>query len=415
MRIALITDAFYPLKGGISHHLNSLCKAFKNKNHTLYVFNPYYKSNRIFNNLVVSIKHLKINKQFFYYLIISMNKLLRDKNISLKDKLMIIFHLWSNPRNLVIVFNNIINILPYLRKFNVDIIVGGFPSKTLPTIFFLSKILNKRAISFTYGNDFLRNKLLEKTFHFKTIYFKNINRVIVLGNTTKFFFQRIHDINEHQIEILPLAIFLEDYAIKESREELRKKYNISDKTFLILSVGWHVPRKKFDLVIKAIKIIKEKRTNLDIKYFSVGQGTSTKYLKNLTKELELEDTIKFFGECENNIRNELYKLSDIFVMPSITTNDSIEGFGLVFLEANYYKVPVIGTYSGGIRDAVENGKTGLLVKPNNLEDLIEKILYLYDNEEIRIEIGKQGHNRVINEFLWEKRYHDFINILNNVN
>ncbi len=235
-----------------------------------------------------------------------------------------------------------------------------------------------------------------------------------MGNTTKFFFQRIHNINEQKIEILPLAIFPEDYTIKESREELRKKYNLSEKTFLILSVGWHVPRKKFDLVIRAIKIIKEKRPNSDIKYFSVGKGTSTEYLKNLTKELELEDTIKFFGECENNIRNELYKLSDIFVMPSITTNDSIEGFGLVFLEANYHKVPVIGSYSGGIRDAVKSGKTGLMVKPNDLEDLIEKILYLYDKEEIRIQMGKNGHNRVINEFLWEKRYYDFINILKKV-
>ena len=414
MRIALITDAFYPLKGGISHHLNSLCKAFKNKNHKLYVFNPYYKSNRIFDNLIVSVKHLKINKQFFYYLIISMKKLLRDKNTSLKDKLKILFHLWINPRNLVIVINNIINIIPYLRKLNVDIIVGGFPSKTLPLIFILSKILNKKAISFTYGNDFLKNKPLEKTFHLKTIYFKNISKVIVLGNTTKFFFQRIHNINEQKIDILPLAIFPEDYTIKESREELRKKYNISVKTFIILSVGWHVPRKKFDLVIRAIKIIKEKRPNSDIKYFSVGKGISTKYLKNLTKELELEDTVKFFGECENNIRNELYKLSDVFVMPSVTTNDSIEGFGLVFLEANYYKIPVIGSYSGGIRDAVKSGKTGLLVKPNNLEDLIEKILYLYDKEEIRIEMGKHGYNRVINEFLWEKRFYDFINILQKV-
>jgi phosphatidylinositol alpha-1,6-mannosyltransferase len=414
MRIALVTDAFYPLKGGISHHLNSLCKAFKNKNHELYVFNPYHKSNRIFNILIVSIKHFKINKQFFNYLIISMKKLLGDKNISLKDKLKILFHLWINPRNLVIVFNNISNLIPYLRKFNIDIIVGGFPSKTLPTIFFLSKILNIRAISLTYGNDFLKTTLLEKTFHLKTIYFKNINKVIVLGNTTKFFFQKIHNIEEDHIEIFPLAIFPEDYTIKESREELRKKYYIPDKTFLILSVGWHVPRKKFDLVIKAIKIIREMRPTLDIKYFSVGQGISTNYLKNLTKELELEDIIKFFGECENNIRNELYKLSDIFVMPSITTNDSIEGFGLVFLEANYYKVPVIGSFSGGIRDAIENGKTGLLVKPNNLEDLIEKILYLYDNEEIRIEMGKQGYNRVINEFLWEKRYHDFITLLQNI-
>ena len=69
MRIALLTDAFYPLKGGISHHLVSLCKSFQGKKNDLYVFNPYYKSNRIYNNLMVSVKELKINNLFFKYLI----------------------------------------------------------------------------------------------------------------------------------------------------------------------------------------------------------------------------------------------------------------------------------------------------------------------------------------------------------
>jgi glycosyltransferase involved in cell wall biosynthesis len=414
MRIALIADAFYPLKGGISHHMNSLCKAFKHKNHELYVFNPYYKSNRIFNNLIVSIKKFKINKGFFRYLAISINKLLRDNTISFNDKFKMWFYFWSNPRNLVIVFNNVVNVLPYLKRFNIDVIVGGFPSKTLPLIFFLSKILEKKAITFTYGNDFLRINLLERTLHLKTTYFKNVNKVIVLGNASKFFFQKIHNINDRKIDIFPLAIFPEDYEVKESREELRRKHNLSDKTILILSVGWHVPRKKFDLVIRAIKTIKEIRPNLDLKYFSAGKGISTQSLKELTQELGLEDYVKFFGECENNIRNELYKLSDIFVMPSITKENSIEGFGLVFLEANYHKVPVIGAYSGGIRDAVIDGKTGLLAKPNDLEDLTEKILYLCEKEEIRKEMGENGHKRVINEFLWEKRYSDFITLLERV-
>lgn len=416
MNIALITDAFYPSKGGVAHHLNSLCKIFKNKRHKLYVFNPYYESEDIFNNLSINIKELKVNKLFFYFLIVSMYKLIRTKEIPLDHKLSILLQIFTNPINFFSDIQNIVNIYPYIKKYNIDIIIGGYASSVLSLIFLLSRISNKKVISFTYGNDFLiKNDIREKFFHVKTKYFKNIDKIIVLGKTTKFFVQKIHHLNEDKIEIFPLAIFPEDYTVNESKEELRKKYNISKDTFVILSVGWHIPRKRFDLVIRAVKNIKEKHPNININFFLIGQGILTQYLKDLTKSFNLEDHIKFFGECENNIRNELYKLSDLFIMTSITEENSIEGFGLVFLEANYFKVPVIGSYSGGILDAIVNDKSGLLVKPNNLEDLIEKILYLYDNKNKRIEMGEYGYNRVINEFLWEKRYHDFINILNNVN
>ena len=415
MRIALITDAFFPLKGGISNHMNSLCKSFRSKNHKLFVFNPYYKNSHIFNNLIVSLKNLKPSKKFFSTFILSIAELIRDKRATIGEKSKILLHLMSNPRNIIIIINNIVNILPYLKKFKIDIIIGGFPSNTLPLVFLISKIIKKKGLIFTYGNDFLiKDSFLDKAFHFKSVYFKNVGGIIVLGKTTKTIFRKIHNVNEDKLYILPLAIFPEDYIVKQSKEELRKKYGISNHTFVILSVGWHVPRKKFDLVMKAIKNIKEGQPDLDIKYLLVGEGISTDFLIDLSKKLELTDTVRFFGECENHVRNELYKLSDLFVMTSITTNDSIEGFGLVFLEANYFKIPVIGSFSGGIRDAIVNKKTGILVKPDNLEDLIAKINLLYENKEKRIEMGESGYNRIINEFLWEKRYKDFIQILNNV-
>ena len=91
----------------------------------------------------------------------------------------------------------------------------------------------------------------------------------------------------------------------------------------------------------------------------------------MTKNLKLEDKVTFLGNVTDNIRNKYLKASDIFILPSIATPKSIEGFGIVYLEANYYNLPVIGTISGGITEAIEDHKSGLLIKPNDLDDLIE--------------------------------------------
>ena len=97
-------------------------------------------------------------------------------------------------------------------------------------------------------------------------------------------------------------------------------------------------------------------------------------------------------------------------MPSVVKKESIEGFGIVFIEANYFYTPVIGTFSGGIIEAVENGETGLLVKENDLNDLVDKILFLYFNEDKRRLMGIKGHERVIKKFNWNLNVNDYINL-----
>ncbi|MHA1414588.1 MAG: glycosyltransferase family 4 protein [Promethearchaeota archaeon] len=151
-----------------------------------------------------------------------------------------------------------------------------------------------------------------------------------------------------------------------------------------------------------------------IKYYLVGSGETTEYLKKLTKQLNLESYVIFLGRCDELTRNKYYKLSDLFVMPSVTKNKSVEGFGIVFLEANFYKVPTIGSFSGGISEAIVNGETGLLTKPNDLKDLVNKIKYLYENPEIRKKMGEAGHKRVVNKFNWDKLIYDYINLFERV-
>ena len=170
---------------------------------------------------------------------------------------------------------------------------------------------------------------------------------------------------------------------------MRNEINVSNNSYILLSVGRHVSRKKFDLVIKAISEIKKKKPDLDIKYYLIGKGPETLNLKELTKYLKLENQIFFLGSVDNLVRNKYYKISDVFLMPSIKERESIEGFGIVYLEANYYNIPVIGTTSGGVAEAIEHMKNGLFVKPNDEMDLVEKILFLYKNRDKRFEIIKK--------------------------
>ena len=155
-------------------------------------------------------------------------------------------------------------------------------------------------------------------------------------------------------------------------------------------------------------------SSLSFKYYIIGSGPHIKELKKLVKELRLESKIEFIESCSNDMRNKYYKLADVIVMPSVSDNNSIEGFGIVFLEANYYKAPVIGTATGGIIEAIIDGETGLLVKPNDLNDLVEKIVYLYENKDIRNRMGDAGHNRVVNQFSWDKIINDYIRIFQEV-
>ncbi len=131
-------------------------------------------------------------------------------------------------------------------------------------------------------------------------------------------------------------------------------------------------------------------------------------------KFHLEENVKFIGSVSDVMKNKYLKASDVFVSPSIATNKTIEGFGIVFLEANIHKLPVIGTISGGIPEAIENNKSGLLIKPNDLNGLINAIIYLFENEEERKRMGEYGYNRVLNNYNWELLIDKYIQLFKEI-
>jgi len=413
MKIALFYYSNPPEQGGVGHVLDSLLKLFNNRPHSLFFFNPYYKTKYTINifekknytirNVISKLK----NKKFLDLFLLAIWKIFKDKQTKLSDRLKIVLYLLVQPNTLLNTIDNLIKIYHKIKKLGIDIFLAGTSTgDTLSLVFILSRMFNKKVASLAYGNEFL----VHSRFSLRTYLFKNIDLLILGTYTLKELIKKIHHLDENKLVVIYYGLIPEDYKITESKEELRKEFNIPEDQFVLLSVGRHVLRKSFDIVIEAIKIIKEKVPSINIKYYLIGEGEETPRLKTMTEELDLEKEIEFLGFTDIKTRNNFYKLSDVFIMPSVVKKESIEGFGIVFIEANFFGIPVIGSFSGGIVEAVLNGETGLLVKENDINDLVEKILFFYFNEDKRRFMGKKGHERVIKNFNWNLIVNDYFKL-----
>jgi phosphatidylinositol alpha-1,6-mannosyltransferase len=168
---------------------------------------------------------------------------------------------------------------------------------------------------------------------------------------------------------------------------------------VIVTVGSLTARKGHDMVIRALPRLRE--TVPDITYLIVGQGGYRAKLEELAMSLGVRDRVIFVGQVSAEDLPDIYALADVFVMPSREHLEScdVEGFGLVFLEASACAKPVVGGRSGGIPDAIVDGVTGLLVNPNDAEDIANSLARLLTNSNLAIRLGQQGRCWVTKDFV----------------
>lgn len=190
---------------------------------------------------------------------------------------------------------------------------------------------------------------------------------------------------------------------QEIINSLRKQYNLEGK-FVIFSLGRLIGRKGFDRMISALAELPED-IMVNLEYFIAGTGSKEAYLHKLVP-LKYLKKIHFLGLVSDIEKWSWFHLCDIFAMPARDIEGDYEGFGIVYLEANLCGKPVIAGSSGGIKDAVINNVTGLIVNtdnPNSLGELKEAILKLIADKKLRITLGAQGQKRAQEEFIWENQ------------
>lgn len=120
---------------------------------------------------------------------------------------------------------------------------------------------------------------------------------------------------------------------------------------------------------------------------------------------------------EDNIIADFYNVCDIFIMPSRLEKEngkySGEGFGIVYLEANACKKPVIAGGYGGSVEAVVDGETGILVDPDNIDEIANSIIKLLLDKKLAKEIGRKGRERMLKEFSYETFKKNVKHLFNN--
>ena len=190
---------------------------------------------------------------------------------------------------------------------------------------------------------------------------------------------------------------------KQPSEEFRERLlgNHRDGP-VILTVGNLVERKGHDVVIKAMpRLLRELA---GVTYLIVGDGPFRDPLQRLTVDLRVQERVIFAGPMPRAALPDIYALSDLFIMPSrhrVNLCD-VEGFGLVFLEAGACGKPVIGGRSGGIPDAIEEGSTGFIVDPEDVDEIAERIRWLILNSSRAAEMGSYARRRVLEQFRWDE-------------
>lgn len=224
----------------------------------------------------------------------------------------------------------------------------------------------------------------------------NANFVLPISNFTKCQMIKNYNISDKKLIVMPCFIGMGKFVIKEKNPDLIKKYNLENKKIL-LTIGRlnkSERQKGHDRVIQAVVSLVKKIPNLI--YIIVGGGDDRPRLESLVRMSKLEGSVLFVGEIDNNLLVDFYNLCDIYVMPS-----SQEGFGIVFLEAAAFQKPVVAGNKDGSVDAVADGKTGILINPDSIQEIADAIKYLILNRDIAEKMGKAGRERVLREFSLE--------------
>ena len=182
---------------------------------------------------------------------------------------------------------------------------------------------------------------------------------------------------------------------------------LKTKSPRLITVSRFDKRKNHEKVIMAIRNLKE--IYPDIIYTCIGYGDEEENLKKLVIELKLENHVIFLKDVPNDLKNALVAKSNIFIMPSIIHKNSVEGFGIAFVEAAQYGIPSIGGKDGGASDAIIHEKTGLICDGNNLEDIYSNIDFIL-KENKHLEYGKAAKLNSQN-FHWDKIIESYKRIL----
>jgi glycosyltransferase involved in cell wall biosynthesis len=182
----------------------------------------------------------------------------------------------------------------------------------------------------------------------------------------------------------------------------RAALGLAEDEFVILFVGWMLPRKGIDFLVLALReLVKDPGlAEHQFRLVIAGTGPGRDRVENLLVRTGLRNHVTFLGSVRYDRMPEVFRAADVFALPSIATPDWQEQFGMAIIEAMACGVPVVTTLSGAIPEVT--GDNAVLCQPNDFVSLFHAIRELALDERRRAELGARAREHAVSRFTLEQ-------------
>jgi glycosyltransferase involved in cell wall biosynthesis len=174
-------------------------------------------------------------------------------------------------------------------------------------------------------------------------------------------------------------------------------------TEYLLTVGHLIHRKGIDVLIRALQLTQKRQHRMEL--VVVGDGSERAKLAELATNCGLSEQVHFVGDQPHDVVLGLLRNCLFFVLSSRE-----EGLPLVIAEAMACGKAVVSTNVDGVPEIVVEGRTGLLVDPDDPEALADALIKVYTSPKLRESLAKRGRDRAVRSYTWEAIGHQYLDL-----
>jgi len=377
MKVAFFTDAFTPQVNGVVTSLLNLAKGLADRGHKIIIIAPKYNNVKEFRYKNVKVIRIASIPSLIY-------------NVRITSVL--------NPK-----------VINFILKEKPDIIHIEAPFTVGIQGIILSKMFGIPLVgtfhTFVADPHYLKHakmdyKSVEKSvWTFMRIYYNKCDLITCPSNYTK------SELIKHKFK-KPIKVISNGIDLRIFKKMNKKTLNAKNNLLFVGRISHD--KNIFHLIDAFSLVVKE---NPKLKLILVGDGPQMSSLKKHISDLKIQKNIIFKGMISHKslFNSNIFNSSEIFVTSALTENQPI-----TILEAQANRLVCVAPDSKGIPDLIKNNYNGILVKPNDKEDLAKKLLFIINNDVSRLrmrnntfkEIKKHDIPNIINE--WEKTYEEMI-------
>jgi len=402
MKILILSDNFPPhAPGGAERSTFNLAQAFQKKGHEVFIITTVREKNLVGREDLAGLKIFRIYSNYHSrwraYLSLYNPQTVKKVSRIIQE---------INPD--IVHANNIHYYLSYFcLKLAKKYSQGVFFTARDVMSFNYGKLATKKYLErFDYRTNWWDHlKQAQKRYNpFRNIiiryYLKHTDKVFAISSALK---TALNQNGIQNVKVIYNGIKAENWQVSLQKiEEFKKKHNLQNKKVIFFG-GSLSGLKGGEKILQVMKVIVQHVPEAVLLVAGKKEGYTQKMLKSAQK-LGIENHVIFAGWLSDDPLKSAYFCSDLVVVPSIY----FDSFNLFNIEAMAAKKPVVGSCYGGIPEVVQDGVTGYIVNPFDIELMAAKIIDLLKNPQKAKQFGEAGYLRVKEEFNLEEKADEYL-------